>query len=266
MKKAVDFLKQGNKFNDKDAILKLGVGNSMINSIKFWCIAFGIIDKNENISQLGEFLFSDNGADPFLEDINSLWLLHFHLVYENKASIYSIFFNHIKTGDREFSSEKIKKELIHFVSKEKQKIPSNITLDCDIQVFKKTYLQTKGSENIEDDFTGLLQDLNLFQASLTNKIIVENSERNSISEKLFLYAILTRFKGRNSISVEEIISEKDSPGFIFCMSENAVLNKLKSMVDTFPEITLSENSGVRELQFLTDFGRMEILKEYYSYK
>jgi hypothetical protein len=263
LKKAYDFLDQGNKFNNTEAFLKLGVGSSMIASIKFWCISFGIIDKNENISQLGKFLFSDDGVDPFLEDINSLWLLHFHLIYENKASIYSIFFNHIKKGDREYSCEKIKKELNCFVSKNKQKIPSDIVLENDIQVFKRTYLQTTKSENIEDDFIGLLHDLNLFKTNPRNKIIVESLDRNSISEEVFFYAILTRFKGRKSISVEEIFLGENSPGFTFCMSENAVLSKLKAIVEKIPKIVLSENSGVRELQLLKDFDKFEILNNYY---
>lgn len=266
LKKAYDFLKEGGEFCNKDALLRLGVGHSMVNSIKFWASAFGITQEDGVISELGEFLFSEEGADPYLEDLNSLWLLHYHLVKKGKASIYQLFFNDIKDGRRELSECKIKRDLLYKIAKDKQTMPSDIVLINDIRVLKNTYLANKKSENIEDDFMGLLHDLNLFETNITKKIIIENSEKNSISEEVFLYSILDCFKSRNSISVEEIISEKNSPGVVFCMSEEGVLIKLKKTVEKFSDIVLTKNAGVRELQLLKDFDKFEILNKYYSNK
>src|SRR5690606_15572590 len=91
LKKGFDYVKQGNNFNDEDAVVQLGVGNSMVSAIRYWLKAFNIIDNKDIITEFGERLFDDeNGYDPFLEDEASLWLLHYQLVKNGIASIYSI--------------------------------------------------------------------------------------------------------------------------------------------------------------------------------
>lgn len=41
LKKGYDFVKANRSFNDEDAVLILGVGKNMVNSIRFWMKAFG---------------------------------------------------------------------------------------------------------------------------------------------------------------------------------------------------------------------------------
>ena len=268
LKKGFDFLRENNNFNDDDAVIKLGVGKNMVSSIRFWLRAFNITQNegrnNEDLTNLGRFLFEDEGADPYLEDVNSLWLLHYHLVKKGLASIYQLFFNKIKNGDREFSDGKIKKELIYQIEKNQQDIPSEKTLENDVKVFRANFLQPRRSNNIEDDFNGLLQELNLFEQIGSKKMIAQNSTRDTISEELFLYTILDRFEGRRSISVEEIISDDNSPGLIFCMSEYGVLKKLKEISIKIPQVKLTEDAGIRELQLSEDLDKTTVLRSYYE--
>jgi len=193
-----------------------------------------------------------------------LWLLHYHLVKKGLASIYQLFFNKIKNGDREFSDGKIKKELIYQIEKNQQDIPSEKTLENDVKVFRANFLQPRRSNNIEDDFNGLLQELNLFEQIGSKKMIAQNSTRDTISEELFLYTILDRFEGRRSISVEEIISDDNSPGLIFCMSEYGVLKKLKEISIKIPQVKLTEDAGIRELQLSEDLDKTTVLRSYYE--
>lgn len=265
LKKAYDFIKDGNDFKDKDAVIKLGVGKNMVNSIRFWFQAFDINneDKAPIKNKIGSLIFEDNGFDPYLEDVNSLWLLHYHLVKKGWASIYTLFFNKLKNGDREFTNDKIKKGLCFFVNNVNQTTPSEKTLDSDIKVFRANYMQPKRPTNIEDDFIGLLQELNLFEIIDNRKFIVQNTERKEISEELFLYAILDRFKDRHSISVEEIIYGENSPGVIFCMNEYGIVKKLKALEQKYPSIIFSEDAGVRELQLQEKFEKYKVLENYY---
>ncbi|MCL3779519.1 DUF4007 family protein [Prolixibacteraceae bacterium JC049] len=268
LKKGFDFLNNNNNFNDNDAVTKLGVGKNMVTSIRFWLRAFNITQnegKNyEDITDFGNFLFGDKGIDPYLEDINSLWLLHYHLVKKEFSSIYTLFFNNIKNGDREFSDSKIKSQLIYRIEKESKELPSEKTLANDIKVFRANYVQPRKSINIEDDFIGLLQELHLFEKHENNKIVVQNAERESISAELFMYTILDRFNSRNSIAVEEILTEKNSPGIIFCMNENGVLKKLNEIVEKYPEVRLTEDAGIRELQLTKTMNKIKTLENYYA--
>lgn len=268
LKKGYDFLQAGHLFNDLDAVTNLGVGKNMVTSIRFWLRAFHINDEDRNnpvvLTDLGEKLLDDNGWDPYLEDINSIWLLHYHLVKSELASIYSLFFNKLRNGDKEFSNERITRGLIYQAESSKQEVPNSKTLENDIKVFRSNYLQPRKSKSIEDDFTGLLQELNLFDEIGKKNLVVQNSDRDDISVELFLYAILDRFEGRNSISAEELITSHNSPGKIFCMSEHGIIKKLKEVEERYDNITYTEDAGVRELQLSEKMDKWNVLNEYYA--
>ena len=62
----------------------------MVASIRFWLRAFGITD-NDVLTELGNYLFDENkGKDKYLEDIATLWLLHFSLVFSEEATLYKL--------------------------------------------------------------------------------------------------------------------------------------------------------------------------------
>ena len=70
-------------FFREDALVKLGVGKNMVDSIRFWCEALGLItvsakERRADLLPLGERLFGkgkSKGWDPYLEDPATLWLL-----------------------------------------------------------------------------------------------------------------------------------------------------------------------------------------------
>ena len=75
-----------------DAVVHLGVGKNMVASIRFWLKAVGLLQDNE-LNPIADYLFNDeNGQDPYIEDIGTLWLLHFMLVNTQYATIYKTTF------------------------------------------------------------------------------------------------------------------------------------------------------------------------------
>ena len=71
-------------FNHETAIADFGVGKNMVNAIKHWAIACKILEKSSDddpqkdlkISKYGDLLFGPKGVDPYLENPDSIWLLH----------------------------------------------------------------------------------------------------------------------------------------------------------------------------------------------
>lgn len=107
LKKGYDFVRSGKSFNDETAVVDLGVGKNMVASIKFWLKSFGIIDEENNTTRFGDLIFDDNGYDPFLEDPNTLWLLHFQLVHTYYATLYRQVFVYFHKERKEFSKTNI---------------------------------------------------------------------------------------------------------------------------------------------------------------
>lgn len=92
LKRGYDFVRGENNFNDDDAVVRLGVGKNMVASIKFWLKAIGLL-KDTGLVDISDHLFDDeNGKDPYLEDVGTLWLLHFLLIHTDYATIYKTTF------------------------------------------------------------------------------------------------------------------------------------------------------------------------------
>ena len=88
LKKGYDFVRNENDFNSPNAVISLGVGKNMVSSIRYWLKAFGITDATENLTEIGNYLFDEeNGRDKYLEDLATLWLLHFNIVFLQEVTL-----------------------------------------------------------------------------------------------------------------------------------------------------------------------------------
>lgn len=96
LKKGYDFVASGNKFSEESAVITLGVGKNMVSSIHYWMKAFGLLNKDGELTEFANYFFSKEGKDPYLEDNTTLWLLHYNLVKTNLASLYNLLFNELR--------------------------------------------------------------------------------------------------------------------------------------------------------------------------
>ena len=81
-------------FRDVDeAMVDLGVGKQMVRAIRFWVEAAKIAEKKEKnnlkVTPLGERLMGANGFDPFMEDSQTLWLIHWNFSTHRENPIFA---------------------------------------------------------------------------------------------------------------------------------------------------------------------------------
>jgi hypothetical protein len=268
LKKGFDYVQEGKNFNDEDAVVKLGVGKNMVSSIRFWLKSFNIIDNKDIPTEFGKRLFDDeNGYDPFLEDEASLWLLHYQLIKSGFASIYSIIFN-------EFRKEKLFFNKETFVNYVKRIGESNAdfnfnenTIAKDFVVFSSLYKSDPESKDVEDSFSGILSEIELLKTTGKGKdeqFSIENSERDNLPESIVLFAILDNPNYGNSISLNSLEFDINSPGSIFALNRSGLINKIYDIVDGFKDITFTDQAGIKELQFKNKAEAYTILDQYYG--
>lgn len=268
LKKGYDYVQEGKNFNDEDAVVQLGVGKNMVSSIRFWLKAFNIIDNKDIPTEFGKRLFDDeNGYDPFLEDEASLWLLHYQLVKNGFASIYSIIFN-------EFRKEKLFFNKETFVNYVKRIGDNNSDLNFnentvakDFIVFANLYKSDPESKDVEDSFSGILSEIELLKTTGKGKdeqFYIENTERDNLPESVVLYTILDNPNYGNSISLNSLEFDLNSPGSIFALNRSGLMNKISDIVDGFKDITFTDQAGIKELQFKNKADAYTILDSYYG--
>ena len=264
LKKGYDYAKAGLHFSREDAVVKLGVGKNMVSSIRFWLKAFNIIDNKDIPTEFGKRLFdSENGYDPFLEDEASLWLLHYHLVKSGYASIYGLIFNEFRR-EKMFFDQKTFINYIKRVGEGKDEIHFNEnTLSKDFSVFVNLYKNDSDGKDIEDSFSGILAELDLLM--IKEKLYyIENNERDSLPSSIILYAILDNPTYGNSISLNLLENECNSPGSIFALSRAGLLNKISEIVDSNKGINYTDQAGIKELQFKEKPKPLSLLDLYYG--
>ena len=268
LKKGYDYVQEGKNFNDEDAVVQLGVGKNMVSSIRFWLKAFNIIDNKDIPTEFGKRLFDDeNGYDPFLEDEASLWLLHYQLVKNSFASIYSIIFN-------EFRKEKLffnKETFVNYVKRFGKSNPdlnfNENTVAKDFIVFANLYKNDPESKDVEDSFSGILSEIELLKTTGKGKeeqFYIENAERDNLPEAVVLYAILDNSNYGNSISLNSLEFDLNSPGSIFALNRSGLMNKISEIVSEYKDITFTDQAGIKELQFKNKLDAFTILDTYYG--
>ena len=274
LKKGYDFVHNNNSFLDDNAVVGLGVGKNMVMSIRFWMKSFGLINDDDELTELADYIFGENGVDPFIEDIGTIWLLHYHLIKVNKASIYNMFFNDFRRERFEFTKE----QLLHFIKRRvkednQSKVYNEKTINNDINVFIRNYLRPKNNErksDIEEDYSRLLIDLNLIFKSrehLEGKSVewfkVEGADRSYLPLNLVLFAILDNPKYGQSISFRELLNTSYSPGLVFVLNKEGLYSKVQQLAETYSNIVFSETAGNQVVKIDNELNKWEVLNEYY---
>lgn len=268
LKKGYDYIQEGKNFNEEDAVVQLGVGKNMVSSIRFWLKAFNVIDNKDIPTEFGKRLFDDEyGYDPFLEDEASLWLLHYQLVKNGFASIYSIIFNEFRKEKLFFSKE----TFVNYVKRIGESNPdlnfNENTVAKDFIVFTNLYKYNTESKDVEDSFSGILSEIELLKTIGRGKdeqYYIENSERDALPESVILFAILDNPTYGNSISLNSLEFDLNSPGSIFALNRSGLMNKIFDIVENFKDITFTDQAGVKELQLKNKEDAYSILDKYYG--
>ena len=141
------------------------------------------------------------------------------------------------------------------------------TVKKDFSTFINTYRNNTTNNQIDDSFSGILAELELLNIiGKGNKIQVqiENSVRDGLPEEVLLFSILENENYGNSISLNSLEYEVNSPGAIFALNRSALVNKVLQIVKDNKNITFTDHAGVKELQFKSKSDPYSILDNYYA--
>lgn len=261
LKKAYDAMNQGVNFSSPDAVACLGVGKNMVSSIRYWSRAFGL-SINDIPTPFANSLFdSDCGYDPFLEDEGTLWLLHYKLITTRIASLYHLTFLDFQREKKEFD----RNQLLSFVRRkcnvpEQKNVYNENTVKKDIGVLLHNYV-TPHDLKSNEDFSAIFLDLNLIRELKADKFAFNETSTSHIHPDILLYALLD-FKGEdNTISLDGM----QEIALIFGLSLSNLVELIHEVVSRHSnDLSYTDNSGVKNLQFIRNIDADTVLFHYYS--
>lgn len=273
LKKGYDFKSENQSFHEDRAVVSLGVGKNMVNSIRYWIKSFNIIDENDNLTDFGSYVFE--GQDPYLEDKGTIWLLHYFLIKRNKASIYSLLFNDFRKERLEFTKNQFHTFLKRKCNEDSCQFRYNEnTINTDINVLFKNYSRPFKHEkvDVEDIFINMFIDLDIFHEYKKRNIDgeiedwykIESSSREDLPFEIVLFSILDTFENVTSISFRQLLLAFNSPGSIFTLNSEGLFKKILEITNKYDDIVYSETAGNQVLQIKSEINKWDVLDEYYN--
>lgn len=241
LKKAVDGVSEDpDIFSKADAPIRLGVGKVMVDSIKFWAQAFGLIHK-VNIkshstfypTQFGLAMFANDGLDPYLEDISTLWILHYRaLAPKSFLPVWWIAFNDFKAI--EFTDDELESYLISTLEASSFKTPSLASIKKDVDCLLRMYSTKLGSKRAtwEDQLDSPFRQIGLINPSpgKNGAFRFKPFGTETVPSVAVAYACLdyaARVQGNAKvISLSRLVLDNGSPGKVLRLTQDEIVSAI----------------------------------------
>ena len=239
-------------FRNDDAIVVLGVGKNMVRSIRHWARVTGLIDRSspERLTELGGRLSLQDGWDPYLEDIGTLWLLHWQVVCKPEwASTWHYAFT--RWGPETFTKDQLLTWLTDLSGKSSKRTSKN-SIKRDVDVFLRTYLpsEPKGTLTPEEAFDSPLTELGLIEEAEKGTYHFTRSDQRTLPDEIFVYA-LTRYWShvapeRQTLDAGRILHGPGSLGGAFKLTSNALIERLERLPD-WCGLRFDDTAGLKQV-------------------
>lgn len=264
-----------------DALVLLGVGKNMVESIRHWCTVTQLIEEDTankkpgvvslRVSTIGKRLLSEQGWDPYLEDDASLWLVHWLLV-SNPAigTTWQIAFSLFQRPD--FTKREMVNHVAAFAEKQSVKVNGS-SLSRDVDCFVRTYTPAKVTTKqaiAEESFDCPLQELGLLHSSPDGELYrFSIGVKPTLPSQIFGYALSEYFDavrdGCNTMSVQECLYGSGSPGQAFRLDENTLIAHVEELEKiTRGKVALDETAGLKQIYRRERIDALKLLESYYK--
>jgi hypothetical protein len=215
-------------FSKEDALVRLGVGKNMVESIRHWCQVAQLVQSGADAKKdsarslkptaIARHLLLNGAWDPFLEDDASLWLIHW-LIATNPVigTVWRLLFSHFNRPD--FTRREITNYMHDFATREGLKVSDSV-IARDVDCLIRTYVASDGPKKqavVEESFACPLLQLNLIQPSPDGELYrFSIGPKPSLPSSVFAYALHDHFQRRQSrtetMSIQECLYGEASPG------------------------------------------------------
>lgn len=267
-------------FSDPHATDTFGIGRNMVDAVRYWLLAAGLGNekRSKTSDEKAQFLLSPLGKlllkrDRFIEEDVSLWALHFHIASNvEKATTWYWFFN--KFPSTRFDSQSCLNYLSRWIEQSDLKKKPNVSslqkdISCVLRTYTKAHGRRRSDYSPEDSFECPFAALQLVDYLENSDSYKMNVGKRSVPAHAFAYAVISfvqREEGRTEIGFQDLLSAENSPGRVFLLSAEGLLNNIDSMIESFPKLfSFSKTAGLNTLRLRKpELSALEVLAEAYE--
>lgn len=272
--------------NEEDAMVELGLGKNMVRSARFWAHAAGIsvlASAGYETTDFGEKVLAEAGFDPYLEDIRTLWLIHWNLATNTQSPLlaWDYLINHWQ------EPELVPSACLRALHREALKQDdglSSVTIEQHLNTFFHTYVPTRGrkgkvqEENldcplVELEFISKVGERELDRVAGDREPIYafRREEKPEISAELFTYCLIDFWEKHHAqestLSFRDVAYGHGSPGQIFKLPEEDIRARLDLLkTETQGAFAYIEGVQSQKVNKNREQDKMELLKAVYCHE
>lgn len=251
----------------------LGIGANMVKSLRYWLTATQLTSepktgkKNQNLTELGEIIFKN---DAYIEEIGSIWLIHYMLATNSDdATSWYIFFNEF--NKTEFTVEDFHSALFKYVRMQEgdASLPSDRAIEEDFTCIMNTYVPrarlNPAKVHPENNIDCPLGELGLIDVIDKRNGIYKKSvpKLEMIPQLVLLAAIIKSANGEKEIRISSLQNDKLQIGKIFNLDSITLINALYHL-ETTGLIKVIRTAGLDIIRIETDMSFLECVEAYYK--
>jgi hypothetical protein len=264
-------------FARPDAMVTFGVGKNMVRSMRSWAISTRMLESEDSGGRivrlrptpLGEMLFGARGVDPFMEDPATIWLVHWSLASNQRMATWFWAFNELR--ETEFERGQLVTKLLRASREMSKRSIAQDTVERDVDCFLRTYVPSDPDKRLsrEELLDCPLTELGLIRRSGTpNTFTFIRNKHDSLPDEVFAYCLLIFWSGRpsnsESLRFDEIAFAAGSPGQIFKLTENAIVDRLHTLSSlTRNAIRYDDTAGLRQVLRHDNVEPLSLLRNHY---
>lgn len=273
-------------FSDEEqAMIDLGVGKNMVRAIRFWSQAAGVATTvkggGHTLTSFGLALFGPRGIDRFLEDLRTLWLIHWKLSTNTDNPLLAWDYLMNRWQEPELVPSAVLRALHKEAAKENDSL-SQVTLEQHFNTFLHTYVPTRSLKGKvqEDNLDCPLVELELIVKVGDRELdrssgkrepiyVFRREEKPEITPELFMYCLYDfwakRHKSELTLSLREVAHGYGSPGQILKLPEEDIRTRVEDLARQTDEFfTYSESANLQQIHRHGEKDDIELVRAVYS--
>ena len=250
----------------------LGLGANMVKSLRYWLTASGLTSepksgkRNQELTELGKIIYEN---DPYMEEIGSLWLVHYMLAAnEDDATSWYLFFNEF--NKTEFDIDDFRSCIMKYVRMQGDaSMPSDRVIDDDFTCVMNTYVprirMNPAKVHPENNIDCPLGELELVDVVDKKKGLFKKTvpKLDMLPDLILLAAIINSNDNAKEIRISTLQGEKNQIGKLFNLDSISLINALYKLEKT-GFIKVIRTAGLDVIQITTDMSFCDCVRAYYK--
>lgn len=249
----------------------LGIGKNMVEALRCWADFYGVVafdgaHRRSALTEFGQLVFGSKGYDKFLEDEQTLWMLHWTAATNRKRRFYAWHWVCNVNAEPEFGYDEALRAFKAYGETNARPL-SSTTLKQHLDVFISTYVQAATPLNgtvAEDLLESPLAGLGFIRKGepkpgshgKDHTYSIDCGAKPGISDELFRFCLHEGWsqiaRDEMTCSYRQVAHAVNSPGRVFRLTERDVHDRLQRLAAKWPkEFSVAESNNQRQLNRLT---------------